>query len=107
MTPCYTKLEGYLKDKDELPSSRAKPSTDINHALNIELLWRTSILKAFIQGYKRTCSDWRRIIIQSYTHLDENQEDKLVEFRVLQEGLCTTAHSQLLSTCNAADYCAD
>ena len=24
-----------------------------------------------------------------------------------QEGLYTTAHSQLLSTCNAADYCAD
>ena len=51
--------------------------------------------------------DWKSVRIQSYTHLDENQEDKLVPSRMLQEGLYTTAHSQLLSTCNAADYCAD
>ena len=30
-------------------------------------------------------------------HLNENQEDKLVLSRMLQEGLYTTAHSQLLS----------
>ena len=51
--------------------------------------------------------DWRSLRTQSYMHLDENQEDKLVPPRMLQEGLYTTAQSQLLSTCNAADYCAD
>ena len=40
-------------------------------------------------------------------HLDENQEDKLVLSRMLQEGLYTTAHSRLLSTCNVLRHSRD
>ena len=51
MTPRYVKLERIVEDKSELPKSRAKPDAEINHAPNIESLWRTSTLKSLIQGY--------------------------------------------------------
>ena len=51
MTPCYVKLEKIVEDKDELPKSRAKPDVEIDHAPNIESLWRMSTLKSIMQGY--------------------------------------------------------
>ena len=51
LTPRYVKLEKIIEDKSKLPKSRAKPDVEINHAPNVESLWRTSTLKSLIQGY--------------------------------------------------------
>ena len=51
MTPHYVKLEKIIEDKSKLPKSRAKPDVEIDNALNVESLWRTSTLKSLVQGY--------------------------------------------------------
>ena len=51
MTPRYVKLGSKIESEVNSLSSRTKPDTEIDHALNIESLWRKSTLKSLIQGY--------------------------------------------------------
>ena len=51
MTPRYVKLEKIVENKElNCLSPRAKPDAEIDHAPNIESMWRVSTLKSLIQG---------------------------------------------------------
>ena len=48
----YVKLEKIIESKDlNCLSPRAKPDMEIDHAPNVESMWRVSTLKSLIQGY--------------------------------------------------------
>ena len=51
MTPRYVKLGSKIEDEVNSLSSRTKPDAEIDHAPNVESLWRKSTLKSLIQGY--------------------------------------------------------
>ena len=51
MTPHYVKLGSKIESEVNSLSSRAKPDAEIDHAPNVESLWRKSTLKSLIQGY--------------------------------------------------------